>query len=84
MGRTARLTISLPEELISFADEVAKKKKTSRSKVISACLKVTAENYRVAEMVEGYQAMTEEQKELAALAAEIEHEVLPEWKQGHG
>ena len=80
MGRTAKLTISLPEELISFADEVARKKNISRSKVISACLQVTAENYRVTEMAEGYQALAQEQRQLATLASEIAHEVIPEWK----
>ena len=79
MGRTARLTINLPEELIAFADDIAKKKKTSRSKVISACLRNVAENNRVAEMAEGYQAMAGEQKDIAALASEIEHEVVPDW-----
>jgi metal-responsive CopG/Arc/MetJ family transcriptional regulator len=80
MGRTAKLTISLPEELISFTDEVARKKKVSRSKVISACLRATAENYRIAEMAEGYQVMAKENKQFAALAAEIAHEVIPEWE----
>jgi metal-responsive CopG/Arc/MetJ family transcriptional regulator len=80
MGRTAKLTISLPEELISFTDEVARKKKVSRSKVISACLRAIAEIYRVAEMTEGYQAMAKENKQLAALASEIAHEVIPEWE----
>ena len=80
MGKTAKLTISLPEELISFADEIANKKKTSRSKVISTSLRMTAENYRVAEMVEGYEAMAKEDKQLADLASKIEHEVIPEWE----
>jgi hypothetical protein len=30
-------------------------------------------------MAEGYRAMATEQKQLAALASEIEHEVIPEW-----
>ena len=81
MGRTAKLTVSLPEELIAFADEVASKKKISRSKVISASLRMTADNLKVAEMAEGYQAMAQENKQLADLASEIEHEVIPEWKQ---
>ena len=79
MGRTAKLTISLPEELISFTDAIARKKKVSRSKVISACLRATAENLKVAEMAEGYQAMAKENKQFAALASEIAHEVIPEW-----
>jgi len=80
MGRTAKLTISLPEELISFTDEVAKKKKVSRSKVISACLRATAENYKVAEMAEGYKVMAQEHKQFADLVSKVAHEVLPEWE----
>jgi metal-responsive CopG/Arc/MetJ family transcriptional regulator len=80
MGRTAKLTICLPEELISFTDEVARKKKISRSKVISACLKATAENYRVAEMAEGYQALAKENQQFADMSIEIADEVIPEWK----
>jgi metal-responsive CopG/Arc/MetJ family transcriptional regulator len=79
MGRTAKLTISLPEELVAFADEIARKRKTSRSKVISACLRQAAEGNRVAEMAEGYRAMAGEQNNFAAIASEIEHEVIPEW-----
>jgi metal-responsive CopG/Arc/MetJ family transcriptional regulator len=80
MGRTEKLTISLPKELIYFTDEVAKKEKVSRSKVISACLRATAENLRIAEMAEGYQVMAQENKDFASLASKIAHEVLPEWK----
>ena len=80
MGRTAKLTVSLPRELILLADQIAKEKKISRSKVVSACLQELAEKQRVAEMVEGYKAMAKEQKQFAAMASEIEHEVLPEWK----
>jgi metal-responsive CopG/Arc/MetJ family transcriptional regulator len=79
MGRTAKLTISLPEELISFADEIAKKK-ISRSKVFSSCLREFAERYKVVEMANGYKAMAKEQKQFAATVSEIEHEVIPEWK----
>ena len=80
MGRTAKLTISLPEELISFADEIARAKKISRSRVFSSCLQELAERHRVAEMAEGYKAMAEEQRQLAAMASEFEHEVIPEWR----
>ena len=80
MGRTAKLTISLPEELILFADEIAREKKISRSKVLSSCLQELAERHRIAEMAEGYAAMAKEQKQLADIASEIEHEVIPEWR----
>ena len=80
MGRTAKLTVSLPEELIVFADELAKEQKVSRSKVFSSCLKEMAEKYKVAEMTEGYKSMAKEQKQFAAMASEIEHEIIPEWR----
>ena len=80
MGRTVKLTVTLPSELIASADEIAKKRKISRSKLVSLCIKELAESYKVAEMAEGYRAMAKEQKQSAALASEIEHEVIPEWR----
>ena len=80
MGRTAKLTVSLPRELILLADQIAREKKISRSKVVSACLQDLAEKQRVAEMTEGYKAMAREQRQFAAMTSKIAHEVLPEWK----
>lgn len=80
MANTAKLTISLPKELISLADQIAKEKKISRSKVVSSCLRDLAEKHRVAEMTEGYKAMGKEQKELVSIASKVAYEVLPEWK----
>lgn len=80
MGRTAKLTVSLPRELISVADRVAKERKISRSKVISACLQELAEKQKAAEMAEGYLNMAKDQKRFADMASKIIPEVLPEWK----
>ncbi len=80
MANTAKLTISLPRELILLADQIAKENKISRSKVVSSCLRELADKHRVAEMTEGYKAMAKEQKQLASIASKFEHEVLPEWK----
>ena len=80
MGKTAKLTVSLPEELISFADQIARERKTSRSKVLSSCLWELAERHKLAQMAEGYKVVAQEQTQLAAMAKEIEHEVMPEWK----
>jgi len=80
MANTAKITISLPEELILLADQIAKEKKISRSSVVSSSLRDMAEKLRVAEMTEGYQAMGKEQKQFAQMAAKLVHEVLPEWK----
>lgn len=80
MARTAKLTVTLPKELILLADRLAREKRISRSKVVTACLQDMAEKQRAAEMAEGYKAMAKAQKQFAAMASEIEHEVLPEWK----
>jgi metal-responsive CopG/Arc/MetJ family transcriptional regulator len=80
MGKTAKLTISLPQELILLADKIAREKKISRSKVVSACLQELAEKQKAAEMAEGYQAMAKEQKQFANMASKIASEVWPEWK----
>lgn len=80
MGRTVKLTISLPEELILFTDEFAKKKKISRSKVISLWLKELAEKQRIAEMAEGYKFIAEEQKQFTTIASGTELEVIPDWE----
>ena len=80
MAKTAKLTVSLPRELISLADQIAKEKKISRSRVVSSCLQDLAEKHRIAEMAEGYKAMAKEQKQFTVMALKVEHEVLPEWK----
>ena len=38
-----RITLSLPSDAIKFADEIAREKRTSRSKVISSYLRELAD-----------------------------------------
>ena len=80
MSRVAKLTISIPRSLISFADKVANERKISRSKVISSCLQEVAEQRRLAELEEGYKTMADEQRQFAAMALALADEVVPEWK----
>lgn len=80
MGRTVKITISLPEDLIIFTDKYAKKKKISRSKAISLCLKEVAEKQRITEMTEGYKFIVEEQKQFTVMASGSELEVIPDWE----
>jgi metal-responsive CopG/Arc/MetJ family transcriptional regulator len=80
MANTAKLTISLPQELVSLADQIAKEKKVSRSSVIASSLRDMADKRRVAEMTAGYRAMGKEQQRLAEMSAKVAREVLPEWK----
>ena len=80
MSQVAKLTVSVPRELISFADDVASERRISRSKVISECLQEFAEQRRRAEMEEGYKVMAEEQRQFAVTALALAQEVIPEWK----
>ena len=80
MGRTAKLTISLPEDLVELADKIAGEKKISRSQVISQCLKEVQENRKAELLKEGYLAMAEEHKKFAEMVLSAQREILPEWK----
>lgn len=71
MARTTKLTISLPEELAVFADELARKNEVSRSQVITACIREIADKYHAASMAEGYAALAKEQRRMAARAARM-------------
>jgi len=76
----AKLTISLPKSLISFADEVASEENISRSKVVSNCLRELAQKRKVELMEEGYEAMAKENRDFAKMAFELQRRVVPEWK----
>jgi metal-responsive CopG/Arc/MetJ family transcriptional regulator len=80
MGKTRKLTITLPGELVSVADRLAKERKMSRSKLISICLQDLAEKQKAKEMAEGYINLAREQKKFADLASGIVSETLPEWE----
>jgi len=72
MSQVARLTISLPKSLVSFADEVASEENISRSKVVSNCLSEFAQKRTIELMEEGYKAMAEENRKFAKLAFELQ------------
>lgn len=77
MGKTAKLTISLPKNLISFADEIAHERKISRSKVVSQCLEEFAQKRTIKLMEEGYREMAEENRLLAEQFLPIALETWP-------
>lgn len=78
--KVAKLTISVPRDLIALIDEIANEWNVSRSKVFSTCLQEFADKRLREEMVEGYRVMAEGNLQVAREAMEIAHEVLPEWK----
>ena len=80
MSERAKLTISLPRNLISFADMLAKERSTGRSGAIAIVLQESAEERERLAMIEGYKAMAEQHREFAAMTLPLANEVLPEWK----
>jgi len=78
--KVAKLTVSVPRDLIALTDEIANERNISRSKVVSMSLREFAHRRLRKEMVEGYRAMAAENLQFARGAMEIAHEVFPEWK----
>ncbi len=78
--KVEKLTISIPSNLIKIADEIAKEKKISRSKVVSSCLQEMAQKRFEEKMAEGYRKMAKESLAFAKEAMHLGKETLPEWK----
>ena len=79
-GNVAKITISLPKEILDFADRLARERSTSRSSVIAELLENEEEARIKALMAEGYREMAEENLAFAEEAIPLASEVLPEWK----
>ena len=73
---TVKLTISMPPNLMAVADEVAREKRISRSKVVHLCLQELAEKRLRRRMEEGYKAMAKENLAFAAEAFKLADEVV--------
>ena len=80
VAQVEKVTISLPRNLILFADEVASERKVSRSKVVSSFLQEFADKRLREQMEEGYKAMAKENQQFATLAMDLASEVLPQWE----
>lgn len=75
-NRVAKLTISLPYDLLAMTDAIAAEKRISRSKLINLCLQELAEKRLHMKMAEGYQALAEDNLRFADQAVKLAHEVL--------
>ena len=72
----AKITISMPRELVTFADRHAGEKSTSRSGVIADLLRKAQQEQIEALMAEGYREMAEENLALAEQALTLTAEVM--------
>ena len=83
----AKITISLPPELLALADRIAQERSLSRSGVIAALLAKEEETRIQTLMAEGYQAMAEESRSFAEEAFPLVSEAIhrsTEWNEGDG
>ena len=80
MAQTIKLTISLPRSLVSFADDLAKGRNVTRSKVFSDILQEFAEQRKRNQMIEGYRAMASENRRFAEDILPIASEIWPDWE----
>ena len=58
--RSAKITISLPEDVLQWADSLAREQESNRSAVIAKLLRKDEEERTKELMAEGYKAMGEE------------------------
>ncbi len=77
--RVAKITISLPKELLEVADRLAKERATTRSSIIAALLKKEERTRIEALMIEGYKEMAEENLRFAEDSIPLALEIMPEW-----
>jgi metal-responsive CopG/Arc/MetJ family transcriptional regulator len=77
-NEAVKVTISVPHDLVAVADEVAREKNISRSKVIASCLQNLALERLHQEMAEGYRALAEENLMFAEKCLPLANEVLPQ------
>ncbi len=75
-SRVAKLTISLPRDLLAMTDEIAAEKRISRSKVVYMCLQDLAAKRLNMKMAEGYQSLARDNLKFADQAISLAHEVL--------
>ncbi len=84
----AKVTISLPQELLDYADRLARERSTTRSGLIAALLEQEEQARIQALMEQGYREMAEENRSLAEEAFPIVAEALRKstrWDEGvHG
>ena len=77
--QVAKLSISLPKNLISFADEVANEENISRSKVVSRCLEELARTRKENLLIEYYKTMAKEHEDFAKKSVKVIQNIASSW-----
>ncbi len=76
---TVKVIANVPKEVARQADEIARRRKVSRSRLISECLMKLVEEQQNELMAEGYEAMAAKHREFTKTAENTYEEVVPEW-----
>jgi metal-responsive CopG/Arc/MetJ family transcriptional regulator len=76
MSKLAKITLSIPQELVTLADNIAAEKKISRSQAISQCLRELETHLTNQALKEGYLAMAEEHKKSAERSLAAQSEII--------
>ena len=71
-----KITVSLPQELVEFADAVAATMRSSRSSVIAEALAAQKDREETRLATEGYRFYAQEASEFAAVSLQAVSEVL--------
>ena len=75
-GGAVKLTISVPQSLLAIVNEVAAEQKTSRSRVVAACLQELAQKRLQGKMQAGYKALAKDNLRFAAGSLAAARDVL--------
>ncbi len=76
VGTMRKITVSLPKDLIDFADTLAMTKKTNRSEVIADALTAKKEREETELAAEGYRFYAQEAEDFAAASLSAVSEAL--------
>ena len=79
-AQAKKVSFSIPQDLLVFTEELAKEMNTSRSQVVSQCLREKADQRLREQMEEGYKAMAEERLKAVNSSIHLDIETLPAWE----
>ena len=77
--QTLRLSLSMPKDVVFGVDAIARKKRLTRSKLISNYLEEMLEKEKGELLAEGYKAMAKEHSKFTTLSSHAAKEALPPW-----
>ncbi len=80
MAAMAKVTISLPADMLEEVDAIAREQNAPRSAIIAEMVKRSLKEQIEQEMADGYKALAEEHRKFAREAFPLAQEVWHEWK----